>query len=563
MFSNVSRASGSKSLFHKFGSLVLSLFTYLENRHVINIKDYGAVGDGVTDDTAAIEAAIAAAAALTPEGGRVYAPPGIYRFTNDIVVTSRVTIYGDGLGQASAASQSNAPTIFFKDGTGFTYGFDLQAYARLEQCQVLGNCVVEQFTATASQTVFDLATTTYTVGASNIKVSISNIAIPPSEYTETSTTRVTLNGSISGGNGKINTPLSGGEKVVIVVYKNDGDGVTFRGRGAAVKDVASTGHEGNGFRVGDSGGTNSNLWRANNIVFRDNGGHGFYNKGTTIAPDTNVGVMISCDGRDNGGDNIALEDTIDNVFVNVHTFGAAGHGVRCYGGAKGNSFLHPYNEDDFEGQGQLDSGATRNFIHGLQQGGSPWTINDTENYLMNHGDNPQFNTTMRFIEGYILNSAGVAPNYKTSAGGGYHVLEAMTAATSFITRFFTADGDGTDNLIQEIYAVGTSSSNSNRERMQIGYIAGDTEFTIKTNAAGTGSVRNLRIQAGDTSTNEITFQSSDVMLNLPEGIGDAANANIQAPGVGTGSGPSSLTVVKWVRVKVESDGQRYWMPLFQ
>ena len=38
-----------------------NLGTYLQNRHVLNVRDFGAVGDGLTDDTAAIVAALAAA----------------------------------------------------------------------------------------------------------------------------------------------------------------------------------------------------------------------------------------------------------------------------------------------------------------------------------------------------------------------------------------------------------------------------------------------------------------------------------------------------------------------
>lgn len=51
---------------------------------IINVKSYGAVGDGITDDTAAIQAAMNAAANLheTFSGGNtVYFPPGTYKIT--------------------------------------------------------------------------------------------------------------------------------------------------------------------------------------------------------------------------------------------------------------------------------------------------------------------------------------------------------------------------------------------------------------------------------------------------------------------------------------------------
>jgi len=50
-----------------------------------NVQDYGAVGDGTTDDTAAIQAAIDASVAAG--GGTVYLPPGEYRTTAPIDIT--------------------------------------------------------------------------------------------------------------------------------------------------------------------------------------------------------------------------------------------------------------------------------------------------------------------------------------------------------------------------------------------------------------------------------------------------------------------------------------------
>ena len=43
---------------------------------VINVRQFGAKGDGTSDDTKAIQSAIDAAAA---RGGAVFVPPGIYR----------------------------------------------------------------------------------------------------------------------------------------------------------------------------------------------------------------------------------------------------------------------------------------------------------------------------------------------------------------------------------------------------------------------------------------------------------------------------------------------------
>lgn len=61
----------------------------------VSVKDFGAVGDGVTDDTAAIQAAIDSLGSST--GGTIYLPAGVYRTTSTIVCNSRsATLNGDG-----------------------------------------------------------------------------------------------------------------------------------------------------------------------------------------------------------------------------------------------------------------------------------------------------------------------------------------------------------------------------------------------------------------------------------------------------------------------------------
>jgi hypothetical protein len=57
-----------------------------------DVRDYGAVGDGVADDRAAILAAIAAAA-----GEPVYFPAGTYRLASALTVPSGTTLIGSGM----------------------------------------------------------------------------------------------------------------------------------------------------------------------------------------------------------------------------------------------------------------------------------------------------------------------------------------------------------------------------------------------------------------------------------------------------------------------------------
>lgn len=60
---------------------------------VVNVKTYGAKGDGVTDDTAALAAAV-----LAGQGKTIYLPAGIYRTSAPLALTTFGTrIIGDGL----------------------------------------------------------------------------------------------------------------------------------------------------------------------------------------------------------------------------------------------------------------------------------------------------------------------------------------------------------------------------------------------------------------------------------------------------------------------------------
>lgn len=62
-----------------------------------NVRSYGARGDGATDDTASIQAAIDAATA--DGGGVVYIPTGTYVLTSAVVLKNHVALQGDGLNQ--------------------------------------------------------------------------------------------------------------------------------------------------------------------------------------------------------------------------------------------------------------------------------------------------------------------------------------------------------------------------------------------------------------------------------------------------------------------------------
>jgi hypothetical protein len=73
------------------------------NLPFFNVWDYGAVGDGTTDDTAAIQAALNAAYAA--QGGVVVAPASVYKITDEVAVPKSVDLIG-----MASGSVSDAPT---------------------------------------------------------------------------------------------------------------------------------------------------------------------------------------------------------------------------------------------------------------------------------------------------------------------------------------------------------------------------------------------------------------------------------------------------------------------
>jgi len=83
---------------------------------VANVLDYGAKGDGTTNDTAAIQSAINAAAAKTTKGA-VYLPSGTYKITATLTVPYGVSIFGEG-GTASILQCEDCDGLQF---TSFGY----------------------------------------------------------------------------------------------------------------------------------------------------------------------------------------------------------------------------------------------------------------------------------------------------------------------------------------------------------------------------------------------------------------------------------------------------------
>lgn len=82
---------------------------------IFNVQNFGAKGDGITDDTAAIQSAIDAAAAAG--GGQVYLPTGTYIVSGGeepsdgcLMLKSNVFMYGDGMGETNVKVADGSDT---------------------------------------------------------------------------------------------------------------------------------------------------------------------------------------------------------------------------------------------------------------------------------------------------------------------------------------------------------------------------------------------------------------------------------------------------------------------
>ncbi|MBD2865580.1 glycosyl hydrolase family 28-related protein [Paenibacillus oceani] len=101
----------------------------------LNVKSFGAKGDGVTDDGTAIQAAIDACTAAG--GGVVYAPPGTYLIGGDQYINVKANVILHGAGSATK----------FISGTGGRHGNHILVYlkdnAAIEDCHLSGSDYVK------------------------------------------------------------------------------------------------------------------------------------------------------------------------------------------------------------------------------------------------------------------------------------------------------------------------------------------------------------------------------------------------------------------------------------
>jgi len=95
------------------GTAISALTMQLNNELLgsINIKDYGAIGDGITDDTAAIQTALNS---LSSDGGSLFIPTGVYMVSGlRLTRKTRAFIHGEGYGSVLKLKDGSNTDLLF------------------------------------------------------------------------------------------------------------------------------------------------------------------------------------------------------------------------------------------------------------------------------------------------------------------------------------------------------------------------------------------------------------------------------------------------------------------
>ena len=137
-FSGFYASTGSSLIgFLPYGTGAVATNVQAKLRQTVSVADFGAVGDGVTDDYAAFTAAIAA---LPAKGGTIYIPTtstNIYRISQTLSIRKPTHMYGDVM----AANNTTGTTLYFDANvSGIVFGaYNTSLYTTITPDGALGS----------------------------------------------------------------------------------------------------------------------------------------------------------------------------------------------------------------------------------------------------------------------------------------------------------------------------------------------------------------------------------------------------------------------------------------
>ncbi len=122
-FINATGNNASSILYDPSGTGAVQTTVQSKLRQTVSVKDFGAGGDGVSDDTAAIQAAIDAVSVAG--GGKLFFPRGNYLMGDNILLKSNVELIGETGSQISRNADYRIKGIPSPTYTSLTAGADL------------------------------------------------------------------------------------------------------------------------------------------------------------------------------------------------------------------------------------------------------------------------------------------------------------------------------------------------------------------------------------------------------------------------------------------------------
>jgi hypothetical protein len=289
-----------------------------------DVTDYGAKGDGTTDDTAAIQAAIAAAQ-QNAYGGVVYLPIGQYLVTAPLVVTgSDILILGTGpLATMGGAGYNDGKSTTIMPGPAWAQGSAAQPACILFDAVTAGTnlnrCGVERLAINGGNLppgtqMHGIATQGY-VGA----FGVTGCIVGPIANTSSAGITNTTSGSVT---------AQGASVIRNLVQGVGGDGYDMAGGDLTVEHCHAQGCGGNGFSVTTNGGDT----RVTDCRGDLSGGSGFY---ISVPCGEYLGMvqLANCSTQRNSGNGIQIANTSAGEISPVYLTGCVFQGDGVSGGS--------------------------------------------------------------------------------------------------------------------------------------------------------------------------------------------------------------------------------------
>ncbi|WP_426199417.1 glycosyl hydrolase family 28-related protein [Pseudomonas sp. DC3200b2] len=305
---------------------------------VFDIRDYGAKGDGTTDDTAAIQKAINAAAAAG--GGKVYVPSGTWVVSdsdgsgNALALKSNVTLSGDGAGETVlklADSADGDTTSLLGVAAGATLRDAQVSNLTLDGSQADGGGQVSGWSQSGANSVTNLVldgvtATGFSGNGFDLSSAAVNLTVRNSTASDNGLDGFSLGGSLPALTFQDNQALNN---------ERNGINVVLGSEALSLADNNASGNGADGIYVHNENGVDTGYFSVIGGSVSENGGDGVRVRGIEY------GGVYRMEIHDNGGSGVDLQGTThvevaDNIIHDNAQAGATAEvAIRSQGTTNG------------------------------------------------------------------------------------------------------------------------------------------------------------------------------------------------------------------------------------